>query len=167
MATSYSSVLSSFLEFWWLFWPKKGHLCNLWHTVCMLVHSLLPAAWSILAGHAACLTSQPFGCTYHSWYLTNWIRQTLAWRQQPLIWPLHSTYSEASIKRLASLHACPALANWLQLDPYPNTFGHSALIRPAAYLYEPDAVDDHTHPHPSWLTHSDDAPLSHTGIFHS
>jgi hypothetical protein len=129
------------------------------YTACCL---LINIGWSRSLPHL------PFGCTYHSWYPTNWIRQTLAWRQQPLIWPLHSsTYSEASIKRLASLHACPALANWLQPDPYPNTFGHSALIRPAAYLYEPDAVDDHTHPHPSWLTHSDDAPLSHTGIFHS
>jgi hypothetical protein len=43
-----------------------------------------------------------------------------------------------------------------QLNPYPNTIGHAALIRPAAY-YEPDTVDDRditsaTHPSPSFTT---------------
>ena len=43
-----------------------------------------------------------------------------------------------------------------QLNPYPNTIGHAALIRHAAY-YEPDTVDDRDitsamHPSPSFMT---------------
>jgi hypothetical protein len=43
-----------------------------------------------------------------------------------------------------------------QLNPYPNTIGHAALIRPAA-CYEPDTVEDRditsaTHPSPSFMT---------------
>jgi hypothetical protein len=74
----------------------------------------------------------PFGRAYHSWYPTNWIRQTLGTNinltfAQHLFQSIHKDYTPQT--------------HQTQLDPYPNTIGHAALIRPAAY-YEPDTVDD-------------------------
>jgi hypothetical protein len=89
----------------------------------------------------------PFGHTYHSWYLTNWIRQTLSTNinltfAQHLFQRIHKDYTPRT---------CQA-----QLNPYPNAVGHAALIRPAAY-YEPDTIDNRDitstmHPSPSFMT---------------
>jgi hypothetical protein len=76
----------------------------------------------------------PFGNTYHSWFPTNWIRQTLV---------------GANIKNLtlAQHSYCSIHKNYTprlrqtQPDPYPNTIGHSTMIRPAAY-YESNSVED-------------------------
>jgi hypothetical protein len=74
----------------------------------------------------------PFGNTYHSWFPTNWIQQTLGANinltfAQHLYRSIHKNYT-------------PRLRQ-TQPNPYPNTIGHSTMIRQAAY-YESVSVDD-------------------------
>jgi hypothetical protein len=90
----------------------------------------------------------PFGHTHHSWYPTNWIRQTLGKNITNLTFAQHLF---RSIHKGYTPWTCQT-----QLNPYPNTIGHAALIRHAAY-YEPDTVDDRDitsamHPSPSFMT---------------
>jgi hypothetical protein len=100
----------------------------------------------------------PFGNTYHSWFPTKWIRQTLGAN-------INLTFAQHSY---CSIHKnYTPQSRQTQPDPYPNTIGHSTMIRPAAY-YESDSVDDRDAlapaaclSHPSYPTHSDDAPPSH------
>jgi hypothetical protein len=65
----------------------------------------------------------PFGNTYHSWFPTNWIRQTLGANinltfAQHLYCSIHKNYT-------------PRLRQ-TQPNPYPNTIGHSTMIHQRA-----------------------------------
>jgi hypothetical protein len=123
-------------------------------------NNTMPPAAPIRLSHCAnqywsCnLPHLPFGNTYHSWFLTNWIRQTLGANinltfAQHLFCSIHKNYT-------------PQLRQ-TQPDPYPNTIGHSTMIRPAAHYSMNLTLSTivmlmcprRAHPHLSYPTHSD------------
>jgi hypothetical protein len=85
-------------------------------------------SWSSNSAHLPC------GHTYHSWFPTNWMCQTLGTNNlnlafaQHLLWSIHKKYSPIAHH-----------PNNTITDPYP--IGCSPLFRPASY-YKSNSVDD-------------------------